>query len=114
MAGSAATAAVDSRHQSVLAPQGGRQMAVVSPVSVPTGALREFEALLGSERVLTSQPDLDEWRDPFQHPSWDEYTASAVLMPETVEEVQGVVRIANRAGVPLWTHSQGRNNGYGG
>src|SRR5258706_6641169 len=89
-------------------------MAVVSPVSVPTDALREFEAVLGSERVLSTQPDLDEWRDPFQHPSWDEYTASAVLMPETVEEVQGVVRIESRFGVPLWTHSQGRNNGYGG
>jgi 4-cresol dehydrogenase (hydroxylating) len=87
---------------------------VASPVSVPTGALREFEALLGSERVLSSPADLDEWRDPFQHPSWDEYTASAVLMPETVEEVQDVVRIASRFGVPLWTHSQGRNNGYGG
>jgi 4-cresol dehydrogenase (hydroxylating) len=89
-------------------------MAVLAPVSVPADALREFESLLGSERVLASPTDLDEWRDPFQHPSWDEYTASAVLMPQTVEEVQGVVRIAGRFGVPLWTHSQGRNNGYGG
>ena len=35
-------------------------------------------------------------------------------MPERVEEIQEVVRIANRHGVPLWTISQGRNNGYGG
>jgi 4-cresol dehydrogenase (hydroxylating) flavoprotein subunit len=35
-------------------------------------------------------------------------------MPVTVGEVQEVVRIANATGVPLWTHSQGRNNGYGG
>jgi 4-cresol dehydrogenase (hydroxylating) len=35
-------------------------------------------------------------------------------MPECVEEIQEVVRIANRHGVPLWTVSQGRNNGYGG
>ncbi len=89
-------------------------MAVLSHVSVPADALREFESLLGADRVLSTQADLDEWRDPFQHPSWDEYTASAVLMPETVEEIQGVVRTANRFGVPLWTHSQGRNNGYGG
>jgi 4-cresol dehydrogenase (hydroxylating) flavoprotein subunit len=61
--------------------------------------------------VLSSEEDLHEWRDPFQHPSWDEYTASAVVMPETVEEVQEVVKIAGRHGVPLWTLSQGRNNG---
>ncbi len=35
-------------------------------------------------------------------------------MPETVEQIQEIVRIAGRRGVPLWTHSQGRNNGYGG
>ncbi len=35
-------------------------------------------------------------------------------MPTTVEEVQEVVRIANEHRVPLWTHGQGRNNGYGG
>jgi len=35
-------------------------------------------------------------------------------MPETVEQVQAVVRIANEHRVPLWTFSQGRNNAYGG
>ena len=36
------------------------------------------------------------------------------LTPTTVEEIQEIVRIANRYGVPLWTIGQGRNNGYGG
>ena len=35
-------------------------------------------------------------------------------MPTSVEEIQQVLRIANETGVSLWTHSQGRNNGYGG
>ena len=35
-------------------------------------------------------------------------------MPTTVEEIQGILRIANERGVPVWTHGQGRNNGYGG
>jgi 4-cresol dehydrogenase (hydroxylating) flavoprotein subunit len=78
------------------------------------GALADFAQALGPHRVLTSPDDLAGFRDPFQHASWGEYTASAVVMPETVEEVQEVVRIAGRHGVPLWTHSQGRNNGYGG
>ena len=78
------------------------------------GALSEFTALLGSDRVITDDRTLREWRDPFAYETWDEYTASAVIQPNTVEEISEVVRIAGRHGVALWTHSQGRNNGYGG
>jgi 4-cresol dehydrogenase (hydroxylating) flavoprotein subunit len=89
---------------------------VPSPVSEHdlSAALSEFVAALGSERVVSDQDELREWRDPFQHASWDEYVPSAVVMPETVEEVQEVVRIAGRHRVPLWPLGQGRNNGYGG
>jgi 4-cresol dehydrogenase (hydroxylating) len=77
-------------------------------------ALDEFTAALGAEAVLTSDADLREFRDPFAFSTWDDYTGSAVLMPTTVEQVQEIVRVANRHRVPLWTHSTGRNNGYGG
>ena len=77
-------------------------------------ALDGFVAALGSAAVLTSEAQLAEFRDPFAHASWDEYTASAVVMPTTVEEIQEVLRVANEHRVPLWTHGQGRNNGYGG
>ena len=87
---------------------------MASTLPITNDAVREFEALLGVERVVTSDDELLAWRDPFQHATWDDYTASAVVLPETVEEVQEVVRIAARRGVPLWTHSTGRNNGYGG
>src|ERR671918_1837571 len=80
----------------------------------PSSALDDFRAALGSEGVLTSDQEVAEFRDPFQFATWDDYTGSAVVTPETVEQVQEVVRIANRHQVPLWTHSQGRNNGYGG
>ena len=56
-------------------------------------ALDAFAAALGSGRVLASAEELREYRDPFAYATWDEYTASAVLMPETVEEVQEIVRI---------------------
>ena len=71
-------------------------MSISLPAKLSADALHEFELLLGSERVLSSEEDLLQWRDPFQHSSWEEYTASAVVMPETVEEVQEVVRIAGR------------------
>ncbi|MBV9800846.1 MAG: FAD-binding oxidoreductase [Solirubrobacterales bacterium] len=85
----------------------------VSPRAL-SSALAEFTDVLGEERVLISPTELREFRDPFQHESWDDYTGSAVLEPTRVEEIQEVVRIANRHCVPLWTHGQGRNNGYGG
>jgi 4-cresol dehydrogenase (hydroxylating) len=77
-------------------------------------ALEGFAAAVGPERVLTSEEDLAEFRDPFAFTSWEDYTASAVVMPETVEEIQGIVRVANELKIPLWTHSAGMNNGYGG
>jgi len=79
-----------------------------------SAALDGFVAALGSAAVLTSEAELAEFRDPFAHATWEEYTASAVVMPTTVEEIQAVLRVANEHRVPLWTHSQGRNNGYGG
>jgi 4-cresol dehydrogenase (hydroxylating) len=77
-------------------------------------AIEELAGALGADAVLTSDEDLREFRDPFAYSTWDDYAASAVVMPETVEQVQEVVRIANRHKLPLWPHGQGRNNGYGG
>ena len=73
-----------------------------------------LDELANVATLLTSDEDLREFRDPFAFETWDEYTASAVVLPETVEQIQEIVRIANRHGVPLWTNGQGRNNGYGG
>ncbi|HSY38375.1 MAG TPA: FAD-dependent oxidoreductase, partial [Polyangia bacterium] len=77
-------------------------------------ALAEFSAVLGDARVITDEEGLRAFRDPFQFASWEDNTASAVVSPTTVEQIQEIVRIANRHRVPLWTHGQGRNNGYGG
>lgn len=77
-------------------------------------ALDGFVAAVGAAHVLTDESDLREFRDPFAFETWDDYTASAIVMPETVEEIQEIVRVANRHTIPLWTNSTGRNNGYGG
>jgi len=57
-------------------------------------ALDAFSAALGSEKVLTADADVQAFRDPFAFETWDDYTASAVLMPTEVEEVQEIARIA--------------------
>jgi len=77
-------------------------------------AVDAFTAAVGEDKVFTDETTLREFRDPFQPPASDAYAASAVVMPTTVEEVQAVLAVANEHGVPLWTHGQGRNNGYGG
>ncbi|MGH2850654.1 MAG: FAD-binding oxidoreductase, partial [Solirubrobacteraceae bacterium] len=93
-------------------------MSLVLPPGVSDGALEraldDLRAIVGSEHVLTEPGDLREFRDPFWHLSGDEYEAAAVVQPQTVEEVQAIVRVANERRVPLWVTSQGRNNGYGG
>src|ERR1700749_2127439 len=89
---------------------------VHSPVSPQAleAALGEFQGVLGDARVVTDPEALRDFRDPFQFASWEDNTPSAVISPTTVQEIQEIVRIANRHRVPLWTHGQGRNNGYGG
>jgi 4-cresol dehydrogenase (hydroxylating) len=99
-------------------PTGGVALATVLPphLSEPDleRALDSLRAALGPDAVRTDEKDLREFRDPFAFAGWDDYTASAVLMPGTVEHVQEIVRVANEHRVPLWTHGAGMNNGYGG
>jgi 4-cresol dehydrogenase (hydroxylating) len=76
--------------------------------------LDELRGVAGSAHVLTGSAETREFRDPFWFATWDDYEASAVVQPASVEEVQAIVRLANEHRVPLWVSSQGRNNGYGG
>jgi (+)-pinoresinol hydroxylase len=79
-------------------------------------AITEFERAVGSDWVFTSEADLDLYKDDFSpflgepEARW----ASAAVAPTTVEEVQSIVRTANRYKVPLYPISTGRDLGYGG
>jgi 4-cresol dehydrogenase (hydroxylating) len=56
------------------------------------------------------------YRDAYS-PLWgepDERLASAAVAPDTVEQVQQIVRIANQYKIPLYPVSTGKNLGYGG
>jgi FAD/FMN-containing dehydrogenase len=79
-------------------------------------AIQEFEAGIGKEWVYTTEADLDLYRDEYSF-FWDtpeEHLASAALAPASVEEVQKIVRIANKYKTPLYPISTGRNLTYGG
>ena len=79
-------------------------------------ALGEFANAVGQEWVFTSAEDVQLYRDAYS-PFYDEKedrVASAAVAPDRVEQVQAIVRTANKYKIPLWTFSTGRNLGYGG
>jgi FAD/FMN-containing dehydrogenase len=79
-------------------------------------AVREFEGAVGKDWVFTSDADVDLYRDAYS-PYWgepEEKIASAAVAPASVEQVQAVVRTANKYRIPLYPISTGKNLGYGG
>lgn len=79
-------------------------------------ALREFAAIVGEQAVLSGDEQLDPYRDAYSL-RWndpDEYLASAVVLPQSVEQVQAVVRIGGKFKIPLYPISTGKNLTYGG
>ncbi|MDV7212897.1 FAD-binding oxidoreductase [Azotobacter beijerinckii] len=92
-------------------------------MSVPPGidekrlasALEKFRRVVGSEWVFAGGEDLETYRDPYSV-VWgekEETRPSAAVAPASVEQVQGIVRIANEYGIPLYSISTGKNLGYG-
>ena len=80
-------------------------------------ALREFEAAVGKDGVFSRGDDLIAYSDaydPYAVEPPKQLHASAAVAPTSVEQVQAVVRIANKYQIPLYSISTGRNLGYGG
>jgi FAD/FMN-containing dehydrogenase len=79
-------------------------------------AIREFEAVLGRDWVFTTEEDLHPYRDHFSYikDQPNELIPSAAVGPDTVEQVQGIVRVANKYKIPLYAISTGKNFAYGG
>ncbi len=79
-------------------------------------ALSEFSEAVGRDWVFSSGNMLETYRDVYS-PVWGEATepvASAAVAPANTEEVQKVIRIANKYKIPFWVISTGKNYGYGG
>jgi len=87
----------------------------VSPQAFAS-ALQEFANVVGEDWVLTSEEDLFPYKDAYSplRDTQEDRSASAAVAPASVEEVQAVVRIANRHRIPLYAISTGKNLGYGG
>jgi 4-cresol dehydrogenase (hydroxylating) len=79
-------------------------------------ALERFARVVGDEWVFTSDEDIALYRDAYSPllNEDDEKVASAALAPDSAEQVQELVRIANEFRIPIYPVSTGRNLGYGG
>ena len=79
-------------------------------------ALAQFRASVGVDWVFTSDEDVAMYKDaysPFMGEA-EEIAVSAAVAPQSVEEVQQVMRTANRYRIPIYPISTGKNLGYGG
>jgi 4-cresol dehydrogenase (hydroxylating) len=78
-------------------------------------ALRAFAGVVGAANVFTGEEDRIAYSDHFAPDDQEgRHQPSAGVAPVTVEEIQEIVRIANRYKIPLWPISRGKNFGYGG
>ena len=77
-------------------------------------ALAEFRAILGDPWVLDSEEDRLTYLDPYAMGAGSDHDSAAILAPSSTEEVQAIVRAANKYKVPLWPFGRGKNLGYGG
>lgn len=79
-------------------------------------ALKDLERVVGHDWVFSSPEDVDLYRDAYTpfYGEPGEFMPSGAVAPASVEQVQDIVRIANRYRLPLWPISTGRNLGYGG
>jgi 4-cresol dehydrogenase (hydroxylating) len=77
--------------------------------------MKEFQGVVGADWLFTADEDVDTYRDAYS-PLWgepNEYIPSAAVAPADVEQVQQLVRIANRYKLPLYPISTGKNLTYG-
>src|SRR5882757_2601060 len=84
--------------------------------SVFAEAIAGFETAVGRQWVYTSEEDVDLYKDAYS-PFWgepEERLVSAAVAPDSVEQVQSLLRIANEHRIPMYPISTGRNLGYGG
>lgn len=77
-------------------------------------AIGEISDAIGREYVHTDEDTVSPYDDEFPVTDGDEFRGSAVLWPGSTEDVQAIVKIANKYGIPLHAFSAGRNLGYGG
>src|SRR5215472_5819229 len=79
-------------------------------------ALQQFAGVVGSQWVISADEDVATYKDAYSPSSGEpeEKVAAGAVAPDTVEQIQKILAIANHFSIPLYTVSTGRNLAYGG
>lgn len=72
-----------------------------------------LRGVVGQDAVFVGEEHRVKYGDPFQFETGEEDVggSSCALTPQTVEQVQEIVKIANEWKLTLWTFSRGKNLG---
>jgi len=77
-------------------------------------ALEAFRRIVGKDHVFTGEA-LGGYVDPYSiEADPDAHATPAAVAPESAEQVQAILKVANQYLIPLWPISCGKNHGYGG
>jgi hypothetical protein len=75
--------------------------------------LNELKEAVGNGNVVVGEEHRINYGDPFQFETGEEDVggSSCAVTPQSVEQVQAVVKVANEWKLTLWTFSRGKNLG---
>lgn len=76
-------------------------------------AMAELKAIVGSEWVFADPVALKPYKKSFVPDPGLVHVPIGAVAPASVEEIQQIVKVANKYRLPLWTVSTGKNMGYG-
>lgn len=76
-------------------------------------AVKEFRRILGDDQVLIQEDALAAYHKIMIPVDESECAVSAAIMPESVEQIQDILKVCNQYRVPVHPVSTGRNFGYG-
>ncbi|AKH44127.1 4-cresol dehydrogenase (hydroxylating) [Altererythrobacter atlanticus] len=76
-------------------------------------AIRELRAIVGNDWVFADEASTVSYRKSFIPDLKGEHIPSGAVAPASVEEVQAILKVANKYKLPMWPVSTGHNMGYG-
>ncbi|MEL4403057.1 FAD-binding protein, partial [Shewanella algae] len=77
------------------------------------GAVAAMRKVVGDDWVFADPDAVTPWKKSYTPDPFGKHVPVGAVCPETVEQVQAIVRIANQFRQPVWPVSTGKNMGYG-
>ena len=73
----------------------------------------ELKAIVGEHWVFADDANVTSYRKSFVPDPAKAHVPAGAVAPASVEEIQAVVKVANKYRLPRWPVSTGKNMGYG-